>query len=249
MIDAIENSLNAVVGPLGGELYRYAEDQERSVTRPLVGSFEEHDVLEEILEGTKPPYPTNTADYHYLLKTPFRYPPLPYGSRFGRKHERGILYASETYAALQAEVAFYRFSFYHDMKGPPAVIKTQHVLFAFDFQASVGLDLADLDDEMQPRLRHPSDYSLTQAIGSWARGLDIQALRYWSARAISPEPNVAILEPLAIAGLPRAMFNFTVYLSEDLVSLTTGSHLQSEFDRDIPLDALLVNGELPRPAD
>lgn len=249
MIDAIENSLQAVIQPLGGELYRFAEDQERSVTRPLVGSLEEHEVLEEILEGTKPPYPANTEDYHYLLKTPFRYPPLPYGSRFGRKHERGILYASETYAALQMEVAYYRFSFYHDMEQPPAYIKTQHVLFAFDYHAFAGLNLAGLDDDdMQHRLRHPSDYSLTQAIGSWAREQEIQALRYWSARAATPESNVAILDPLAIAGPPRPTFNFTVYVSEELVSLTTGSHMQSEFDRDIPLDALLVNGQLPRPA-
>ncbi len=249
MIDTIENSLKDVIEPLEGELYRYAEDQERSVTRPLVGSLEEHDVLEEILEGAKPSYPANTEEYHYLLKTPFRYPPLPYGSRFGRKHERGILYASETYAALQMEMAFYRFSFYHDMEQPPAHIKTQHVFFAFDYHAFAGLNLADLDDDYtQHRLRHPSDYSLTQAIGSWAREQDIQALRYWSARTATPESNVAILEPLAITGPPRPMCNFTVYASEELVSVTTGSHIQSDFDRDIPLDALLVNGQLPRPA-
>ena len=30
-----------------------------------------------------------------LLSTPFRYPPLPYGSRFGRRHEHGIYYGSK----------------------------------------------------------------------------------------------------------------------------------------------------------
>lgn len=248
MIGAIEHALKAVIGPLGGELYRYAEDQERSVTRPLVDSLEAHEVLEEILEGTKPAYPVNAEEYHYLLKTPFRYPPLPYGSRFGRRHERGILYASQSFAALQAEMAFYRFSFYHDMEQPPVSLRTQHMLFAFDYQAPEGLNLANLDDAIQLRVRHPSDYRLTQAIGSWARERDIQALRYGSARATSPEPNVAILAPMAIAGLPRPMFNFTVYVSEELVSLTTGSHLHAQFDRDIPLDALLVDGQLPRPA-
>lgn len=249
MIDVLEDRLQSVIHPLGGELYRFAEDQERSVTRPLVDSIEEHDVLEEILDGTKPPYPANTEDYHYLLKTPFRYPPLPYGSRFGRKHERGILYASETYAALQMEVAFYRFSFYYDMEHPPKYLKTQHMLFAFDYHAETGLNLAGINDnEIQHSLRHSSDYSLTQTIGSWARENEVHALRYWSARTSTHEPNVAILDPIAIAGQPRPTFNFTVYVSKELVSLTTGLNMQSDFDRDIPLDTLLINGQLPRPA-
>lgn len=249
MTDVEVERLKGVIRPLGAELYRYAEDQERSVTRPLVGSIEEHDLLEEILEGSKPPYPANTEDYHYLLKTPFRYPPLTYGSRFGRKHERGILYASETYAALQMEVAFYRFCFYFDMEQPPRSLKTQHMLFAFDFHTATGLNLAGIEDhEMQYRLRHPCDYTPTQAIGSWARENGLHALRYWSARTSEPEANVAILDPIAIASPPRPRFNFTVYVSKELVSLTTSFTMQSEFARDIRLDTLLVNGQLPRPA-
>ncbi|MCV6615090.1 MAG: RES family NAD+ phosphorylase [Cellvibrionaceae bacterium] len=39
------------------------------------------------------------------MSTPFRYPPLAYGSRFGSTLERGIFYASQELATAFAESA------------------------------------------------------------------------------------------------------------------------------------------------
>ena len=67
-----------------GTVYRLVESQEQIATLGYVDTLEEQTLLEEMLETTKPPYPFTTEDFHYLLKTPFRYPPLKWGSRFGR---------------------------------------------------------------------------------------------------------------------------------------------------------------------
>jgi len=64
------------------ELWRAVEAQHVVATRALVDSLAEQEVLEAILEESKPPIPAACAGYDYLLYTPFRYPPSLHGSRF-----------------------------------------------------------------------------------------------------------------------------------------------------------------------
>ena len=54
------------------EIYRIVEGQHYVSTRPLVDSDEEHDILERILDASKPPAPMRNANgaLHYLLYTP-----------------------------------------------------------------------------------------------------------------------------------------------------------------------------------
>lgn len=59
---------------ISGTLYRLVESQEHIATLDYVDSLEEQALLEDMLENTKPNYPDNSTSYHYLLKTPFRYP-------------------------------------------------------------------------------------------------------------------------------------------------------------------------------
>jgi hypothetical protein len=76
-------------------IWRCIEDQGRSYTRKLVSTEEEHDILETLLDKkSKPRVKENLKNLHYLLSTPFRYPPLKYGSRFGAQHETSIFYGS-----------------------------------------------------------------------------------------------------------------------------------------------------------
>ena len=81
------------------------EAQHRISTRKLVDSDREQAVLEQLLESAKPPVPPASNLLHYLLFTPFRYPPLPNGSRFGTRWDRGIWYGAETLATAFAEVS------------------------------------------------------------------------------------------------------------------------------------------------
>jgi len=94
------------IGPVGGTLYRLVESQEQIATLSYVDTLEEQAVLESLIDTIKPPYPEGDAGYHYLLKTPFRYPPLPWGSRFGRTHEPDIFYGGCSIGPTLAESAY-----------------------------------------------------------------------------------------------------------------------------------------------
>ena len=99
--------------PLDGRAWRAVEAQHTTATRKLCDSSEEQEILEELIEGHKPPRPTGDelAGLHYLLATPFRYPPLPHGSRFGTRSERALWYGAEEPRTCFAEVAYCRLLF------------------------------------------------------------------------------------------------------------------------------------------
>ena len=91
------------IEPLTGELLRMVESQEQIATLSLVDDLAEQAVLEDLLERAKPPLPVGTDGLHYLLATPFRYPPLRHGSRFGRRFEPGLFYGARRLPTLLAE--------------------------------------------------------------------------------------------------------------------------------------------------
>ena len=129
-----------------GELFRMVESQEQVATMSYVDSLQEQAVLEELLESAKPVYPESIAvELHYLLKTPFRYPPLPWGSRFGRTYEPSIFYAGQTLEATLSESAYYRFVFLHSMEGEPPKtnLRTAHTLFSARYRSKHGIKLQE----------------------------------------------------------------------------------------------------------
>ena len=75
---------------LGGEVLRLVESQEQVATSRLVGTLAEQELLETMIEASKPPLLKRALRLHYLLSTPFRYPPLRHGSRFGGRDEPSL---------------------------------------------------------------------------------------------------------------------------------------------------------------
>ena len=122
---------------------RYVERQSLITTSELVDSQADQIRLEELLEASKPPL-GDAHGLHWLLRSPFRYPPLPHGSRFGARHERGIFYASETRTALEAEAAFYSFKFFQDMvEPPPSPIRRELTIIRVKLTTDHLVDLSD----------------------------------------------------------------------------------------------------------
>jgi hypothetical protein len=70
------------------------ESQQQIATSSLVDDLAEQALLEELIERSKPPLRSGTERLHYLLATPFRYPPLRHGSRFGGRFEPSLLYGA-----------------------------------------------------------------------------------------------------------------------------------------------------------
>lgn len=173
---------------------RMVETQEYAATTSLVDDLEEQAILEQILDDFKPSYADDTQDLHYLISTPFRYPPLKYGSRFGAMTEPSYFYASEAVSTCLAEAAFYRFYLIDGTETPfPKVIQSEHSLFFVQVISTNTLDLTQISDtDIQKQLTDPQSYSMTQQVGQNARKGGADLLRYFSARSQEQGINVAI---------------------------------------------------------
>lgn len=168
-------------------------------TLPLVDSLEEQQVLEKLLEESKPPLPAGCAGLHWLLFTPFRYPPPPGGSRFRGDHDAGALYAAEAIETACAELGYWRWR--HLLESPamdhiPARAQTV-------FQLAVRAKGIDLRDKAFARSRskwtHRSDYTACQKLGREARKAGLGLVRYESVRDPAHRGCVAVLAPSAFA--------------------------------------------------
>jgi hypothetical protein len=230
------------------EVQRIVESQEQVATQRLVASLAEQDLLESMLERSKPPRPPATDGLDYLLATPFRYPPLRYGSRFGRRDEPSLFYASCTRHTLLAEAAYYRFVFWQGMSvPPPRVLRTQHTVFTVPVHArrAYRLDEPPFDDH-RAALASPGDYAATQALGTVLRDEGADALVYRSARDPAGGLNVALYSPAAFAArAPRHREEWLCETSSSVVGFRnrgeTGVH-------GWRIEQFTVDGRLPMPA-
>lgn len=241
-------STRATPVALEGEVHRLVESQEQVATRSLVRTLAEQALLEDLIESSKPALPATAAGLHYLLATPFRYPPLPWGSRFGRRFEPSLFYGARSVATVLAECAYYRFVFWSGMATPPsAPLDTRHTLFRAGVSTTQGLQLQFAPfDTWQQQLRDPADYTATQALGSALRGAGIEAFEYRSARDPDGGINVALFTPRVFATAKPAV------LDEWLC--TTGADRVSYYSRhgggirEFRHQVFTVNGVLPMPA-
>lgn len=234
---------------ISGTAWRLVESQEQIATLGYVDTLEEQALLEELLDAVKPPYPANSDSYHYLLKTPFRYPPLRWGSRFGRIHEPGIFYAGCTVKTTLAESAFYRFVFWFSINSAPIknTITSAHTLFSVNYASTQGVKLhAAPFTQFQRQLTHPQDYSATQQLGSEMRAAKVEAFEYQSARDPDKNHCVGLFVPAALAQKkPAEMTQWLCELGATEVAFKQVG--QKEIIR-FALDYFLVNGRLPMPA-
>jgi hypothetical protein len=237
----------APVVRLSGAVWRLVESQEQVATNELVDTLEEQALLEELLETTKPRRVSGTERMHYLLATPFRYPPLRWGSRFGRPYEPGLFYASNEPQTALAESAFYRFVFWYGMSRPPpsARLSSQHTLFSAAIDTRAGLRLQEPPFAAHlETLAHPSRYQATQALGSLMRERGVEGFEYRSARARDAVLNTALFVPQALAAkAPEAQ---QAWLCDTRAERVVFSR-QRETLR-FALSDFLVDGVLPQPA-
>lgn len=163
--------------------WRGVEAQHVVSTMRLADTAEEQNVLEQMLERSKPPMPEMKSLKQYLLYTPFRYRPQ-HQSRFRRAGTLGVWYgAEELYAAL-AEVAYWRYRFILDsVPLLQAELLTEHTFF----QAEVKGKVVDLMSPPWVTARaawiHGSDYAGTHAVADAGKDVGVQWICYESVRA------------------------------------------------------------------
>lgn len=173
-----------------GEFWRAVEAQHIVATNVLVDTLAEQAELERLLEEGKPPLPAR-APLHWLLATPFRYPPLAGGSRFRGPADPGVWYGADRLRTACAEVGYWRWRFLRASPALASLPARAQTLFRAAI-AGNGLDLrAPPLLAERTRWTAPDDYSATQALARRARKAGIELLRYESVR--DPEHGGAIV--------------------------------------------------------
>ena len=185
--------------PWAATVWRMVEAQHTASTMKIVDNDAEQDLLETLLEGSKPAQPATALALDYLLATPFRYNPLRGGSRFRAITDPGVFYGAESVRTASAELGFWRWKFLKDAVDLEKLEPVAHTAFS----AEVSSQLVDL---RQPPFSadakawlHPTDYSATQAFAQVAREANIGGIQYQSVRDPKPAWCVALLTPQAFA--------------------------------------------------
>lgn len=185
---------------ISSEVWRMVEAQHLVSTIKIVDTMAEQELLEEILEESKPPIPPEASDLHYLLFSPFRYGPRqPTGSRFRAAYEPGVFYAAETVQTAAAEVSYWRWRFLQDSSGLKRLQACSFTAFKVPLKTSC-IDLREPPFVSNTdKWQHPTDYTATQALGRVAREAEIGVIQYYSVRDPKQHFCVAVLTPLAFA--------------------------------------------------
>ncbi|HSJ64765.1 MAG TPA: RES family NAD+ phosphorylase [Gemmatimonadaceae bacterium] len=236
------------VRPLALEAYRAVEAQHQIATRKLVDSDAEQQALEEMIERVKPPA-VGPARLHYLLSTPFRYPPLRYGSRFGTRAERGIWYGSAVHGTLFAEVAYYRLLFLHGTSADLGIVATELTTFRATLRASRSIDLTTAPFGVHAGIiSSPTSYVESQALGRAMREAAVEAFVFISARDAERGRNVGAFEPSVFGRRqPRDLETWYCTATRAMVEVTRRDYFRHR-SFTFPVQQFLVEGSLPTPA-
>lgn len=235
------------IRPLALDPWRVVESQHQIATRRLVDDDEEQEVLEELLERSKPPR-TDGTRLHYLLFTPFRYPPLRHGSRFGGRHERGIWYGAEERRTAFAEVAYHRLLFLEGTDADLGTLEVDLTAFRARVRTACGIDLTRPPfDRFRATLASKWSYRATQPLGTAMREAGVEAFRFPSARDVLGGTNVAVFAPQAFAARrPHALESWHCVAGRDAVEFSKRDYFARPRHR-FPRGDFLVRGELPSP--
>jgi len=181
------------------ELWRAVEAQHLAATMVLVDTLDEQQTLERLLDEGKPPVPAEARGLHWLLFTPFRYPPPPGGSRFRGPNDIGVFYGADEIRTACAELGYWRWRHLRESPALDAMpLRPQTV-----FRTAVAAAAVDLRQPPFAAARaqwtDPDDYGACQALARTARDAAVGAIRYESVRDPQRGGCAAVLAPRAFA--------------------------------------------------
>ena len=213
------------------DLWRAVEAQHVSSTMALVDNVAEQHLLERLLEESKPPVPAAARKLHWLLFTPFRYPPPPGGSRFRGPEDAGVFYGADEIRTACAELGFWRWQHLLDTPALSAMPTKPQTVFRAQIAASC-IDLRRRPFVGDRRVwTQPDDYSRCQSFARTARDARADAIRYESVRDPEHAGCCAVLTPEAFARhSPDEQQSWMLSVSrEEVVWQRTGVLKQIEF--------------------
>jgi len=210
-------ALSSEFAPYRGRCWRLVEAQHRVSTLKLVDSLAEQELLEDLIDATKPSVPVECRHLDYLLATPFRYDAdYPRGSRFRRPGRTpGVYYGAERVGTAVAEMAFYRLLFFAESPQTPwPANAAEYTAFAVAVASETALDLtAEPFSRASAAWDDPVAYEACQALADAAREAGCEIIRYSSVRDPEGGANLALLACRAFSGNPASRQTWRLRLS------------------------------------
>lgn len=222
-------AFDTAMQPLKAGLWRVIEGQYRSSTMRIVDTFEEHDVLEAMLEAAKPAVPPECQHLDYQFWSPFRYGCYPRDSRFRRKGKTpGVWYGSEAPLTAICEMIWGMLRFFRASTGTPLPRRAvEYTAVQARIETALMLDLTAADWAGQGDWMATDDYSDCLSLEGALRAAGGEAIRYASVRQPDHAANVAVLTCRAFAKpRPQSVQKWHVLYSDLLLRATnetTGS--------------------------
>lgn len=216
------------------DLWRAVEAQHRVSTMVLVDTLDEQALLESILDESKPPLASSQRSLHYLLFTPFRYPPLPNGSRFRGPFDPGVFYGAEAIRTACAELGYWRWRLLNDSPQLQSIPPVPQTLFRTAV-AGPAIDLREPPwSERHRQWTDPHDYGPCQQLAREARSDGVQVIRYQSVRDPRPGACAAVLSHAAfVKPVPEESQTWTLAVFRQRVFWRRDSIFEEEsFDFD-----------------
>lgn len=219
------------------DLWRAVEAQHRVSTMVLVDTLDEQTLLERLLEESKPALATGQQALHWLLFTPFRYPPLPSGSRFRAPSDPGVFYGAEWQRTACAELGYWRWRLLMDSPGLDSIDPMQQTLFKTPVRGAT-IDLREPPlSRKRKQWTDPGDYAACQQVARRARDAGIEMIRYESVRDPQSGGCAALLSHGAFAAIAPsesqtwtlAVFRPHVFWRHDSIFVNESF----EFDADV----------------
>ena len=208
------------------------ESQYIAATMKLVDSVHEQDMLEALIEQSKPALPDDTAGLDYLLATPFRYYPKRGGSRFRDIGDPGVFYAAQSVRTASAELGYWRWKFLQDAVDLERLDPVAHTAFQVEVHAQV------VDLRLSPFVRDsvywqdPNDYEGTQSFARVARQAGVGGILYRSVRDVKPSWCLALLTPSGFAKRKPNLGRQTWYLTVSRLQVVCRCEAGESFEFD-----------------
>ena len=181
------------------DVWRAVEAQHRVATMVLVDTLDEQALLEHLLDASKPPLMAEQRALHWLLFTPFRYPPLPSGSRFRAPNDAGVFYGVDERRSACAELGYWRWRLLMDSPALAAIEPMPQTVFKTPLRGT-AIDLRQPPFvSRRARWTHSSDYRPCQDMSHQTRLAGVQMIRYESVRDPQHGGCAAVLSHTAFA--------------------------------------------------
>ncbi len=206
--------------PYRGKAWRLIEGQYRSSTVRIVDTDAEHEVLEVLLEASKPPVPAPCRHLDYQFWSPFRYGRYPRASRFRRAGPTpGVWYGAEHVLTAVAEAIWGTLRFFAASPAAPMPRRpVEHTAVQADIRTPLAVDLTAPGMAGLGRWDDPDDYADCLALADLARGAGVEAIRYRSVRDPRGRANLAVLACATFARpAPIARQTWHIMLTPELV--------------------------------